>query len=100
MPLTEVKRNLVHYFIDEHGRRQGEYKEYRPSGGLREHYICKDDKAHGEYKGYTTGGELWRHDIYLDGKLTDINLSTLSDKDKIVLTLQHEGIKFLPNEII
>ena len=85
--------NIVqHYYEDEQGRRQGEWKDYYcnglmwghcwykdddrhgerrlywENGTLRLHAHYKNDRRHGEYKLWTEEGQLWEHTFYKDDK--------------------------------
>lgn len=46
--LTEIKTETAHYFEDEHGNIQGEYKEYHVRGHLLETGNFVDGNRHGE----------------------------------------------------
>jgi antitoxin component YwqK of YwqJK toxin-antitoxin module len=67
--LTEHKSKYQHYFIDENGKKQGEYKWWWSNGKIWEHRYYVDDKRHGEYKAWHLNGQLSRHCYYVDGKL-------------------------------
>ncbi len=66
--LTEIKTDTYHYFIDENGVKQGEYKDYHDIGQLCEHSFRLNDKRHGEYKHYFNDGALFVHTFHLHGK--------------------------------
>jgi antitoxin component YwqK of YwqJK toxin-antitoxin module len=92
MALKEIKTKYQHYFEDESGKKQGEYKWWNDNGKLRGHcfyvdgnihsefkrwhlngQLCVhcffvDDKRHGEFKRWYPNGQLSRHCFYVDGK--------------------------------
>lgn len=121
MILTERRYSDKHYFTDEHGRIQGEYrnyyrdgnlyircfyrnsklhgefKRYHDNGQLRAHLIYRNNKRHGEYKNYYKGdGNLSAHCLYVNDKVLSVDHLALSKEDKLIFVLQHEGFKFLP----
>lgn len=53
-----------HYFIDETGKYQGEYKWYWGNGQLGVHCFYKNDLRHDELKWYDKGGQLEEHKLY------------------------------------
>jgi antitoxin component YwqK of YwqJK toxin-antitoxin module len=67
--LTEHKSETEHYFIDENGQKQGEYKEWHDNGQLYMHCFFVDDKRHGEFKRWYPNGQLSRHCFYVDDNL-------------------------------
>ena len=109
--LKEIKTKRYHYFIDENGLKQGEYKDYHDNGQLWEHTFFQNDKRHGEYKDYHYNGQLWEHSFYQNGKLhgehksyringqlkyasffyqdkdLNVNPDTLTEKDKTYILL-------------
>ena len=119
MTLTEHETPRKHCFIDENYRIHGVCKEFYDNGNLKRHCIYRDGSYHGECKEYYENGQLRAncfyqndtmhgeykdcyingiqrsHCIYIDGNEANIDASTLSNEDKIVLTLQYEGLKFL-----
>jgi len=73
MKLKEYKGITYHYFKDENGSRQGEFKLYHPNGQLRIHSYYKDGKLYGEYKQYYSNGPLEYKKYYLNDKdVTDM----------------------------
>ncbi len=66
--LTEIKTNTLHYFVDEHNLKQGEYKHYYNNGQLSVHTSYLNGNYHGEYKDYRTTGQLWEHSFYQNDK--------------------------------
>jgi len=64
--MKEYKSNSEHYFEDENGLKQGEYKKYYSNGQLWFHCYFKNNNIHGEYKEYYSGGQLWVHCYYKD----------------------------------
>jgi len=73
MKLKEHKTKRIHFFVDENGLLQGEYKSYHSDGSLYIHSYYKDDKRHGEYKQYNTDGSLECIEYYSNDKdVTDM----------------------------
>lgn len=71
----------------------GEYKRWYATGVLGWHCFYLNDNVHGEAKHWNDdgwNGILHTHAIYLHGEISVINPSTLSGKDKLVLSLKHE----------
>jgi antitoxin component YwqK of YwqJK toxin-antitoxin module len=68
MALKEIKTEFKHYFEDESGKKQGEYKLWHVNGQLREHCYYVDGNLHGEYKWWHLNGQLSQHCYYVDGK--------------------------------
>ena len=66
--LTEIKTKSLHYFVDEHNLRQGEFKTYHNNGQLYEHTFYLNGKRHGEYKEYHENGQLSVHTFYQNVK--------------------------------
>jgi antitoxin component YwqK of YwqJK toxin-antitoxin module len=64
--LTEIKTDTEHYFEDEFGNKQGEYKAWYSDGQLWVHCFYVDDKVHGEYKLWYSDGQIWVHCYYVD----------------------------------
>lgn len=120
MKLTEFKSDEEHYFSDELGLLQGEYKSYDENGQLQIQVFYKDDILQGKYTSYHSNGQLFHHCIMVDGILNgefkkcdsegrvsmhvlykqgdildiDVVIDNLTSEDKAFLVLQH-GIKFL-----
>lgn len=117
MALTEHKTTTQHYFEDENGRWQGEYRKWLPDGQLimqlhfvdsRKHGECKwwhengqlefhahyvDDDINGEYIALCDDGVINAHGIYMNGKELPFP-DNLTDKEKFLLTLR-DGIQWL-----
>jgi antitoxin component YwqK of YwqJK toxin-antitoxin module len=66
--LTEIKTETEHYFEDESGKKQGEYKTWYSNGQLDIHCYYVDGILHGEYKWWYENGQPWVHCFYVDGK--------------------------------
>ena len=66
--LTEIKTNLIHYFHDEHGNRQGEYKDWHSNGQMYDHDYFVDDQRQGECKQWYENGQMSEHAIYCAGR--------------------------------
>jgi antitoxin component YwqK of YwqJK toxin-antitoxin module len=90
--LTETKNDRHHYFEDDEGRRQGEYKSWHKNGNICRHSFYVDDKLHGEYKYWSDDGTIWFHDFYVDGKFyRDLLENPVYDEDKFLITLETGG---------
>ena len=59
MSLTEINTEHVHYFEDEYGRKQGEYKEWHRNKQLHKHLFYVDDLTEGEYKEWHDNGNIY-----------------------------------------
>ncbi len=66
--LKEIKTKFLHYFVDEHNLRQGEFKSYHENGQKFIHTFCQNDKCHGEYERFYDNGQLNIHTFYINGK--------------------------------
>jgi antitoxin component YwqK of YwqJK toxin-antitoxin module len=69
MALKEIKTETEHYFEDESGQIQGEYKLWYSNGQLREHCYYVDGQRHGEFKEWYPSGQIWEHCYYVDDNL-------------------------------
>ncbi len=67
--LKEIKTKTKHYFVDENGNKQGEYKDYYYNDQLYVHTFYLNGKLHGEYKDYHNNGQLSVHSFYQNSKL-------------------------------
>ena len=73
--LTEVKELYnngqleYHYFLDENGKKHGEYKDWWRNGTLGIHCFYENGERHGEYKDWYTNGTLWKHCFFKNDKL-------------------------------
>ena len=83
MKLTECKNKDYHYFEDEQGRLQGEYKAYRTNGTLIRKGFYKDDKPHGKYTYYYENGSIEEIKYYSMGK----NITKKMEKINAILKL-------------
>ena len=71
--MREIKNKYEHYFRDEHGKKQGEYKNYYHNNQLCDHFFYKDNKKHGECKVYNLDGSLDYIKYYSNGNdITDM----------------------------
>lgn len=97
--LTEIKEDREHYFEDEKGRLQGEYKYWYENGQLAEHYIFENDIRHGEYKEWHENGQLTAHCFYVNGKKVTFDEMPYpaTPEDRLYFILKHE-LKLLPLE--
>ena len=66
-----VSKYKAHYFIDEYGKKQGEFKQWWDNGTLGRHCFYKDGELHGEYKRRWNNGTLGEHFFYKDGKIIE-----------------------------
>lgn len=96
--LEEIKTvDEEYYFIDEHGHKQGEFKQYwegvlgiqcfyvndyehgeykvwyESGNQLEAHYIYKNGQLHGEYKEWYENGQLSLHFFYVNGEPVSFN---------------------------
>jgi antitoxin component YwqK of YwqJK toxin-antitoxin module len=99
--LTEIKTNTEHYFEDESGKKQGEFKWWHDNGQLATHCVYVDDKRHGEYKWWNVNGELFLHCFYVDDKevidfFKDPDLCPVTDEVKTYFALKYGSGKWLP----
>ena len=58
MKLTEFKNEYGHYFEDEQGNLQGEYKAFWSNGNLMKQGNYKDDKLHGKFTWFNDDGSI------------------------------------------
>jgi antitoxin component YwqK of YwqJK toxin-antitoxin module len=98
--LTEFKSDAEHYFIDENGQKQGEYKSWYSNGQLREHGFFVDGKLHGEFKWWHENGHLYTHCFYVDGNmvidfLKEPDLCPVTDEVKTYFALKCGWTKWL-----
>jgi antitoxin component YwqK of YwqJK toxin-antitoxin module len=69
MSLKEIKTKTKHYFEDEFGNKQGEFKSWYSNGQLDIHCFYVDGNRHGEYKSWYSNGQQWAHCYYVDGNI-------------------------------
>jgi antitoxin component YwqK of YwqJK toxin-antitoxin module len=70
MALKEIKTETEHYFEDEFGNKQGEYKRWYSDGQIWVHCYYVDGNSHGEYKEWWyDNGQLFQHCFYVDDNL-------------------------------
>jgi len=81
--------------IDEHNKRQGEYKIWYDNNNMRLHTFFKDNKLHGEYKGWFKNGELDQHIFYKDDRdITELieetvnNINNITDEEKLLIKMK------------
>jgi antitoxin component YwqK of YwqJK toxin-antitoxin module len=90
--LREVKNDRFHYFVDNEGRYQGEYKDWDGNGQMTRHCFYVDDRRHGEFKRCYSNGTIWFHDFYVDGKVyRDLIKEPVTDEEKFLITLETGG---------
>jgi antitoxin component YwqK of YwqJK toxin-antitoxin module len=90
--LTETKNDRHHYFKDDIGRYQGEYKSWYTNGNICRHCFYVDGLWHGECKSLNTDGTLISHCFYVDDELyRDILENPVTDEDKFMITLETGG---------
>jgi antitoxin component YwqK of YwqJK toxin-antitoxin module len=98
--LTEHKSETEHYFIDENGQKQGEYKEWHDNGQLYMHCFFVDDKLHGEFKWWYPNGQLRMHCYFVDGNMVidfrdEPEEYPTSDEVKTYFALKYGSAKWL-----
>jgi antitoxin component YwqK of YwqJK toxin-antitoxin module len=92
--LTEYKTDRYHYFEDDRGRRQGEYKSWYANGQLWENCFYVDGKWHGECK-WWKNGQIRRHCFYVNGEVyRDLLENPVTEEEKFLITLE-TGAKWL-----
>jgi antitoxin component YwqK of YwqJK toxin-antitoxin module len=90
--LKETKTDSVHYFVDDRGRYQGEFKRWYANGQLCVHCFCVDDKFHGEYKAWYEDGTISANEFYVNGDLyRDLLKNPVDDQEKFMITLETGG---------
>jgi hypothetical protein len=90
--LTETKTDRHHYFLDDEGRYQGEYKHWHNNGQLWENCFCVDNELHGECKIWNGYGTLISHYFYVNGEVyRDLLIEPVDDEDKFLITLETGG---------
>jgi antitoxin component YwqK of YwqJK toxin-antitoxin module len=90
--LKEFKSDEYHYFIDDQGKRHGEYKRWYGNGQMTRHCFYVDDKRHGEAKRWNDDGTLIFHKFYVNGKFyRDISENPITDEDKFLISLETGG---------
>ena len=85
--LTEIKTDTLHYFVDEHNLRQGEYKYYHDNGQLYIHTFCINDTCHGEYKTYHWNGQLDYATFFYQDNDLNVNPDTLTEQDRVYIMM-------------
>ena len=91
--LREIKNKSEHYFEDDLGRIQGEYKAWHDNGVLWDHRYYVDGKLHGELKSWYANGVLREHQYWVDDELVhDFIESSLTDVEKMLLVLKYGGL--------
>jgi antitoxin component YwqK of YwqJK toxin-antitoxin module len=69
MSLKEIKTKYRHYFEDEFGNKQGEFKSWYSNGQTWMHCFFVDGKEHGEFKAWHENGKLATHCFHVDDKV-------------------------------
>lgn len=97
--LTEYKSNNFHYFFDEQGRIQGEYKVFWNNGQMNRHLFMLDDKWHGEYKQWHENGTLSYHCFFVNDE--EVSFDEIpypkTPEDRMYFTLKY-NLPLLPVE--
>lgn len=65
--LTEIISNQHHYFVDEKGQLQGEYKSWHKNGQLCTYCFYVNGELHGAYRVYWDNGQTHIHCFYVNG---------------------------------
>jgi antitoxin component YwqK of YwqJK toxin-antitoxin module len=91
--LTETKTDRHHYFVDDRGRFQGEYKNCYTNGQLCTHCFYVDGDRHGECKSLNTDGTLITHAFFVHSKFYRdlIKEPVTDDQEKFMITLETGG---------
>jgi hypothetical protein len=94
--LAEYKEARRHFFLDNQGRMQGEYKDWYENGSLFEHALYVDGKCHGECKMWGEDGTLIAHKFWVDDNpFRDLIKEPVDAKEKDRLECDTGG-KWLP----
>jgi uncharacterized protein len=64
---------------DSRGQKQGDWKEFYPSGGIKSEKSYKDDQLHGYYKEYDQKGNLVLTMLYENGSIVKSNVQDQPD---------------------
>ena len=65
--LEEIKTATEHYYVDENGLKQGQYKRYYITGQLEKVGVYKDGKLNGSFKIYRENGQLMVESVFKNG---------------------------------
>jgi antitoxin component YwqK of YwqJK toxin-antitoxin module len=98
--LIEYKSDTYHYFIDENGQKQGEFKWWHDNGQLSRHCFFVDGKRHGEFKSWYENGQPCVHCFYQNGEVvvdffTEPDLCPVTDEVKTYFALKYGWSKWL-----
>ena len=100
--LTEVKTDRMHYFEDELGKMQGEFKEWHRSGRLKTKCIYKGNRCHGELMAWDVYGSISCHGFAYNGEMITPavralvkNMLKITDEERLLIKLKW-GIECLP----
>lgn len=120
MVLREFNTDGRHYFSDQFGEIQGEFKRWHHNGHIWEHCYYVDGhrhggsklwdengriwehcyyangRRHGERKVWDVNGQLLQHDIWVQGTRFKLGLYDITEKDKFVLNLKYGDFHWLP----
>lgn len=99
--LNEVKTDAVHYYEDESGRKQGEYKLFH-NGKITVYGFYKNNNLHGEFKVWDLDEMLQEHSLYVDGKkevdfIKNPDAYPKTDEDKTAFILRYGSGPFIKN---
>jgi antitoxin component YwqK of YwqJK toxin-antitoxin module len=72
----------------------GEYNAWHSNGQQRVQCHFVNGKYNGEYKEWYPDGEVMVHGVYVNDEPLDIDMGSLTDKDRFELTLRY-GAKWL-----
>jgi antitoxin component YwqK of YwqJK toxin-antitoxin module len=99
--LREIKNDVAHYFVDEYGFRQGEYREWHGNGKMWEHCFYVNDERSGEYKLWNTCGELAEHGFYVNDDIFSFDKIPYpaTELDRMYFKLKY-GVPLLPDILI
>lgn len=73
---------------DKNGLKQGDWKDFYPSGGIKSEKTFKDDLIHGYYKEYDTRGRLVLTMLYDNGAIVK---SKVEDEPDIEIVNKHDA---------
>jgi antitoxin component YwqK of YwqJK toxin-antitoxin module len=100
MALKEINTKTKHYFEDENGQKQGEYKSWWSNGQTWVRCFYVDGKQHGEFKSWYSNGQLYSHCFYQNGKMVvdfikNPALYPSTDEAKTYFALKYGWTKWL-----
>ena len=85
--LKEIKTITHHYFIDENGHIQGEFKVYHDNEQLYIQSFYQNGKLHSYYKRHDVNGKLVYATFFYQNNDLNVNPDTLTEQDKTYIFL-------------